>query len=98
LERADCEHLAGNEVEADRLYGHALELADDDAARGRAYEKRVHYLTDTAQFERAFALGREGAARFGVDLPKKFIPPSLIADVARIKLATRGGGVRKLVD
>src|SRR5690606_33984010 len=26
LERADCEHLAGNEVEADRLYGHALEL------------------------------------------------------------------------
>ena len=98
LERADCEHLAGHDEDADQLYGRALELAPDDTARGRAYEKRVHYLTDSAQFERAFALGREGAARFGVDLPKKFVPPSLVADVARIKLATRGGGVRALAD
>ncbi|MHC4955868.1 MAG: AAA family ATPase, partial [Planctomycetota bacterium] len=90
LERAECEHLAGNDETADRLFEDAQRRAADDRERARAYEQEIHFLTNTAQFDRAYATGREGAALFGIDVPKKFVPPRFLLDFARVKLMTRG--------
>jgi class 3 adenylate cyclase len=54
-------------------------------------------LADGARFKEAYALGREGAARFGVSLPRAFVPPAFAADLARVKLMTRGR-VQQLIE
>ncbi|MET0285889.1 MAG: AAA family ATPase, partial [Polyangiales bacterium] len=68
-------------VHAERLSRKAIELARTDEQRAQAYEVAVHFYTDMARFEEAYALTREGVATLGVQLPAKFVPPLLIADL-----------------
>jgi serine/threonine protein kinase len=57
----------------------AAKLAAGAADRARVETRLVHFYTDTARFQDAYDVGREAVARFGVKLPKTFVPPLLIA-------------------
>lgn len=76
---------------AEDFYRRALALAPDGKARAHIYEKLVHYYTDLARFEDAYRAGIEGARRYGVSLPAKFNPGSLVVDLieARLRIGFR---------
>ncbi len=84
LERAECEHLTGNDEAAELMYTQALSAARDDAERSRVYERKIHFYTNQARFDLAYATGLEAAGMLGIWMPAKFIPPLLIADHLKI--------------
>jgi predicted ATPase/class 3 adenylate cyclase/tRNA A-37 threonylcarbamoyl transferase component Bud32 len=98
LERAECEHNAGNGELAESHFGRALALASDDGEKAVAYEKKVHFLSNLARFADAYQAGREGAAYFGIELPGRFVPPDLALDFALIKWKTRARPVVELAE
>ena len=59
----------------------AAQLAPEAADRARVEERLIHFYTDTARFQQAYEVGSDAVARFGVKLPKRFVPPLLIAEV-----------------
>jgi hypothetical protein len=59
----------------------AAKLAANTADRARVETRLVHFYTDTARFQDAYDVGREAVARFGVKLPRTFVPPLLIANM-----------------
>ncbi len=85
LERAECEHLAGDDQAAETFFEQALPLARDDFERAEVYERRIQFHTNQARFDRAFATGLTAARMLGIRLPAKFSPPVLIYDHLRIK-------------
>ena len=98
LERAECEHNAGNGELAQTHFDRALALASDDGEKAAAYEMKVHFLSNLARFDDAYRAGREGAAYFGIELPGRFVPPDLALDFALIKWKTRGRPVVELAE
>lgn len=89
LERAECEQLMGHHEAAEVMYTEALRTARDDAERSRVYERKIHFYTNQARFDLAYATGLEAARMLGIWMPAKFIPPLLIAD--HIKILRRIG-------
>jgi serine/threonine protein kinase len=88
--------LAFDRTEA--FYALAMELAGDDETRVRLCEKRIHFFTDVARFEDAYACAREGLALLGVKLPSSFVPPLFVADFVKASLRLRGRDVAGLVE
>jgi serine/threonine protein kinase len=70
---------------AERLAQKAIALAQTDEECASAYEAAVHCLQDMARFPEAYALTREGCARLGLELPEKFVPPLLVADLLAVQ-------------
>jgi serine/threonine protein kinase/predicted ATPase len=95
-----AEHAAASLAfdRAEAFYSLAMELAGDDEARVRLCEKRIHFYTDVARFEDAYACAREGLALLGVKLPSSFVPPLFVADFAWAALRLRGRDVASLAD
>ena len=58
----------------------AAQLAPTTPDRARVEVRLVHFYTDTARFQDAYTIGCDAVARFGVELPRKFSPPLLIAN------------------
>ncbi len=75
---------------AERLAHKAIELAQTDRERAVAYEAAVHFHTDMAHYAEAYALTRRGVAALGVELPEKFVPPLLIADLLAVQVRMLG--------
>ena len=98
LERAQCEHLTGNDANAETLFADAHKAAPNAPARARAYEQEAHFWTNRADFRKAYAAGRAGAALFGVRLPETFVPPLLLRDLGQIKLRMSGKSIASLVN
>lgn len=98
LERALCEHLAGQEEAAALSFEGALALASTTLDKARTLESQIHFLTDRADFRGAYARGRQGAALFGIFLPEAFVPPKFLCDFIRVKLRTRGKQALDLAD
>jgi serine/threonine protein kinase len=68
---------------AELLAQKAIELARSDEQITLAYEAAIHFYTDTARFEDAYRITRQGASALGVELPAKFVPPVFIADFVK---------------
>jgi serine/threonine protein kinase/predicted ATPase len=83
---------------AEAFYSLAMELAADDEARVRLCEKRIHFYTDVARFEDAYAAAREGLALLGVKLPSSFVPPLFVADFVKATLRLRGRDIASLAE
>ncbi|ACY14143.1 serine/threonine-protein kinase PknK [Haliangium ochraceum] len=83
---------------AEAFYSLAVELAADDDTRVRLCEQRIHFYTDMARFDDAYACAREGLKLLGVKLPKGFVPPLFAADFAKASLRLRGRDIAGLVE
>jgi predicted ATPase/class 3 adenylate cyclase len=98
LERAECEHLAGDDAAAETYFALADPLAADDFDRAEVYERIIQFHTNQARFDRAFAAGLTAARMFGIRLPSKFSPPVLARDYLRIKFLIGGRPPMALLD
>lgn len=83
---------------SEELYENAVRLAQSDADRAAAAERQIHFLTDMARFADAYAAGREAARHFGLDLPARFVPPLLVADLLLSMVRLRGRPPASLID
>lgn len=98
LERAECEHLNGDQEAAERYFDEALGAAADENERCEVYERKIHFYTNQAKFQRAYETGLEAAKMLGIWLPPRFIPPLLIWDHLNILRITRGRRPQDLAD
>ncbi len=96
--RAECEHLCNNSTDAIVYYDKALELATDKWQRGEIYELLIKLYSDISNFEKAYEVGRIATKEFGIEIPKKFVPPKFIADFLRLKLKLRRYKTLDLID
>jgi len=83
---------------AELLAHKAIELASSDAEIALAYEAAIHFYTDMARFDDAYAITRKGAAALGVELPARFVPPAFIADFAASQLRLLRKPIASLLD
>lgn len=98
LERAECEHLGGDDEAAEAFFAQAFEAARDDFERSDVYERKIHFYTNRAKFQRAYETGQEAARMLGIWLPDRFIPPLLIWDHLKILRRIHGRGPMELLD
>jgi len=83
---------------AEDFYRRAIRLAGLDADRDRAAEKRIHFLTDLARFDDAYAAGREAVGAYGIKLPARFSPPAFALDFLKVKARLGRRPVPSLLD
>lgn len=76
----------------------ASRLAPTSADRVRVDIRLVHFYTDTARFQDAYNIGSEAVDRFGVKLPKTFVPPLLLANMVTAFLRTGRRKPSQLID
>ncbi|MBU1642459.1 AAA family ATPase, partial [bacterium] len=96
--RAECEHLCNNSAEAIVYYEKALELATHKWQRGEIYELLIKLYSDISNFNKAYEVGRIATNEFGIEIPKKFIPPKFIVEFLRLKLKLRRYKTQALID
>ncbi|MBL7811880.1 MAG: AAA family ATPase [Bacteroidetes bacterium] len=90
LQRAGCEHMAGNTDEAATYYDQSIEQATDAIAKARVYQHKIYFYTNLRRFEDAYQAGRKAVGLLGVKLPSGFSPPHLIRELISFKWQTRG--------
>ena len=97
-ERAECEHLNGNDEAAENFYQQALSKAANENEQALIFEAMIHFYTNAGNFKLAYNTGRQALKLFGVSLPASFIPPLFLADLARAKWRMRGKKIADLID
>jgi serine/threonine protein kinase/predicted ATPase len=75
---------------AETLFKRAVDLAAGASDRARIHERMIHFYTDMARFEDAYAIGRTAVEAYGVRLPARFIPPLFLVDFLRARARLRG--------
>jgi diguanylate cyclase (GGDEF)-like protein len=98
LERAECEHLNGQQDSAEKHYHQALKKAANPNDHAAVLEAMIHFYTNTGNFALAYQTGRQALKLFGVSLPSGFIPPLFAADLVRLKWRMRGKAIADLID
>ena len=76
---------------AETLLSSAAALAPSAADRARVQERMIHFYTDMARFNEAYAVARTAVQAFGLHLPARFNPPLFALDFlqARARLGLR---------
>lgn len=77
LEGAECEYLAGDETEAERLLGTVLQRAHTRVDQVRAHRLRIVHYEYLSHYADAIAVGREALRLFDLSFPE------MAADKAR---------------
>lgn len=86
VQRADSEHLCGNNDVAEGLYDKAISNATEVMEKARIYQRKIHYYTNLRKFKEAYQTGRKAVQLLGVNLPSKFIPPLFVKDLALYRM------------
>ncbi|MGL6269336.1 MAG: AAA family ATPase, partial [Chitinophagaceae bacterium] len=81
LQRAECEHLNGNNDIAEDFYDQAINQADGILNKARIYQRKIYYYNNLRKFNEAYETGRKAVKPLGVDLPAKFFPPGLLKEL-----------------
>ncbi|WP_405512982.1 AAA family ATPase [Spirosoma sp. KNUC1025] len=95
LQRAECEHLCGNNQVAETYFDQAILYASATLDKARIYQRKIHYFTNLGKFEEAYQTGREAVKRLGVSLPASFSPPAFIKELITYRFLI---GNRKIED
>jgi predicted ATPase/class 3 adenylate cyclase len=98
LERAQCEHLTGNDDIADKFYKQALELVPSRLEKTQAFENMIHFYTNTGRFKEAYETGRRALKLFNVNIPPAFIPPLFIGTLIKTKWKLKGKQITDLIN
>jgi len=97
-ERAECEHLCNNNDEAIKYYELAINLSESKLQKGEIYELMIKFYSDTADFDRAYKIGRIAADLFDLKIPKKFIPPQFVVSFIALKMKLRNYKTDELIN
>lgn len=97
-QRAECEHLCGHHGQAERLFDQAVALSRSELEKARIFESMIQFHADQARFDRAYRVGRQAAALFGIDLPKRFNRLNFLAEFLALKFRLRKFTTDSLLD
>lgn len=86
LQRAEAEHLRGHDAAAEGYYDRAVEHAATALDKARVYLRKIHYYNNLGKFSDAYRTGRKAIKPLGARLPRRFVPPRLLADIALYRL------------
>jgi serine/threonine protein kinase/predicted ATPase len=75
---------------AEELFRKAAARADEPLNRARIHERMIHFFTDMARFDEAYAQAREALKPLGISLEAKFVPAWFILQFIGSKLRLRG--------
>ncbi|PKM37024.1 MAG: hypothetical protein CVV06_08025 [Gammaproteobacteria bacterium HGW-Gammaproteobacteria-10] len=97
-QRAECEHLCGHHKQAERLFERAVTLSCSELEKARIFESMIQFHADQARFDRAYRVGRQAAALFGIDLPKRFNRLNFLTEFLALKFRLRKFTTDDLLD
>ena len=86
MQRAESEHLCGNNEIAEDLFDKAIANATEVMEKARIYQRKIHYYTNLRKFKEAYQTGREAVLPLGVRLPPTFIPPLFVKDLVLYRM------------
>jgi len=95
LQRAEADHLCGNDDLAEEYFEKAISHAQNEIERAKISQRQIQYYNNLGKFEKAYETGRIAVQALGVNLPAKFVPPILIKDTISYRLLR---GRRKIQD
>ncbi len=98
LQKAEAEHLCGNNEIAAEYYDKAVLEATTDLEKARVYLKKIHYYTNLGKFKEAYETGRIAISPLGVKLPAKFVPPQLIKELIQYRAKRGRRSIKDLID
>jgi len=98
LQRAEAEHLCGNNEAAESFFDKAIEHAKTDLDKGNIAIRKVQYFNNLGKFPEAYETGRSAIAPLGIKLPPKFIPPLLIKEVVQYRALRGRRSIKDLID
>lgn len=98
LQRAECEHLTGNNEIAEGYYDQAIEHADGVLEKAKLYQHKIHYYTNLRKFKEAYQAGREAVKPMGVYLPPGFNPPLLVKELIEYRIRLGRRQIKDLAD
>ncbi|SDN30266.1 diguanylate cyclase [Halomonas arcis] len=96
-ERAECEHLCGQQSAALSYYQQALQASTDARQRTRIYELLIKFHTDYGEFQHAFEIGRKALSHLDFSVPAGFNPVNFAADYLHLKRKLRGSTTETLL-
>ena len=97
-ERAECEHLCGNNSQAKKFYEQAALEAPSIMEKAYLYELMIQFYTDMAQFEKAYSISRTAMQMFEINLPAQFNPLLFASDFIALKFQLRHFKTLDLLD
>lgn len=96
-ERAECEHLCGQQSTALSYYQQALRVSTDARQRTKIYELLIKFHTDYGEFQLAFETGRTALSQLGFWVPAGFNPLNFVTDYLHLKHKLRGSSIETLL-
>lgn len=96
-QRAECEHLCGQQSTASRYYKMALQASTDAQQRTRIYELLIKFHTDFGEFQQAFETGRTALFHLDFSVPASFSPLNFAVDYLHLKRNLRGSTIETLL-
>ena len=97
-ERAECEHLCGNNSQAKEFYEQAVLEASSTMEKAYLYELMIQFYTDMAQFDQAYSVSRTAMQMFEINLPAHFNPLVFATDFIGLKFQLRHYKTSELLD
>jgi predicted ATPase/class 3 adenylate cyclase len=98
LQRAECEHLNGNNDIAETFYDKAINSCSDLLDKARIYQRKIHYYTNLRKFNEAYQTGREAVKPLGVHLPSNFFPPAFVKDLVAYRVLMGQKKIGDIID
>src|SRR5690606_8002755 len=66
--------------------------------KAKIYQRKIHYYTNTRNFNAAYQTGREAVGMLGIKLPSRFFPPQLIGEVVKYQYQMRNRKIADLIN
>ncbi|WP_075348655.1 adenylate/guanylate cyclase domain-containing protein [Algoriphagus marinus] len=98
LQRAELEHLAGNNSMVVHFFDEALKNTEDVIDKAKVTIRKIQYYNNIRNFEAAYKACREVTSELGVKIPAGFSPPSLAIEFLKYKAMMGKRDVEELID
>jgi predicted ATPase/class 3 adenylate cyclase len=98
LNRAEAEHLSGNNSSVEAFFDQALYYTEDVLDKARVTIRIIQFYNNIRNFEAAFKACREAASELGVSIPASFSPPALLVEYVKYKSLKGTRDVNQLID
>ncbi|WP_172193919.1 diguanylate cyclase [Saccharibacillus qingshengii] len=93
---AECAYLCRRVEEADTACGELLVHARDSLEAAKLYEMQAAYYFYLGLMQESIRAGRQGLGRLDIRLPERAGMPSVLSELAAVKLKLAGTSIRRL--
>ncbi len=98
LQRAEAEHLNGNNNQVDEYFEQALQNVEDVLDKGWITIRKIQFFNNLRRFQDAYTACREVTSELGVSIPAKFSPPVLIKEYLKYKILNGSRNIEDLIN